>query len=120
MAKNMDEHKLIQQHLANERTYLAWIRTAIALVGIGFLATTLHINARAAEGATEENLVTLVSIGALALGGLTIVGSTLNYYVTRRNINENRFRSSHWIIGFMTSVAIVLVALVGLYIFAVS
>ena len=24
-----------QQHLANERTYLAWIRTAIAIIGIG-------------------------------------------------------------------------------------
>ncbi|SIS38669.1 YidH family protein [Salimicrobium flavidum] len=117
----MDEQKLIQQHLANERTYLAWIRTAIALVGIGFLATTLHINARAnAEGATEENLVMFVSVGALALGILTIIGSTWNYYMTRRNINENRFRSSQWIIGFMTSVAVLLVVLVGIYIFAVS
>ena len=34
--------KYAQQHLANERTYLAWIRTAISIVGIGFLATSLH------------------------------------------------------------------------------
>ena len=38
------ESKYIQQHLANERTYLPWIRTAIAIIGLGFLATTLHFN----------------------------------------------------------------------------
>jgi putative membrane protein len=26
----------VQQHLANERTYLAWIRTAITVIGLGF------------------------------------------------------------------------------------
>ena len=30
--------KYIQQHLANERTYLAWVRTCITMVGLGFLA----------------------------------------------------------------------------------
>ncbi|WP_082220443.1 YidH family protein [Domibacillus robiginosus] len=34
----------IQQHLANERTYLAWIRTSIAIIGIGFLISNLHFN----------------------------------------------------------------------------
>ncbi|MGR5908007.1 DUF202 domain-containing protein [Bacillus paranthracis] len=28
--------KYAQQHLANERTYLAWIRTAISITGVGF------------------------------------------------------------------------------------
>ena len=41
--KSLDNQvKYAQQHLANERTYLAWIRTAISIVGVGFLATSLH------------------------------------------------------------------------------
>ncbi|MEK4536532.1 DUF202 domain-containing protein [Peribacillus sp. FSL K6-1552] len=31
-----DSVKFAQQHLANERTYLAWIRTSVSNVGVGF------------------------------------------------------------------------------------
>ncbi|SFK08382.1 putative membrane protein [Halobacillus dabanensis] len=111
----VDERKLIQQHLANERTYLAWIRTSIALVGIGFLATTVHITALPMEGAMVNKLAMLVSIASLFLGLMTIVGATVNYYHTRRNINENRFVSSHRIIIYMTSVVLLLLILVMTY-----
>ncbi|WP_241663292.1 DUF202 domain-containing protein [Peribacillus simplex] len=40
MEKN--QLKYAQQHLANERAFLAWVRTVIAIVGVGFLATSLH------------------------------------------------------------------------------
>jgi putative membrane protein len=38
-----EDTKYIQQHLANERMFLAWIRTAIAITGIGFLIINLHM-----------------------------------------------------------------------------
>lgn len=38
--------KYAQQHLANERTYLAWIRTAISITGVGFLTTSLHFTTK--------------------------------------------------------------------------
>ncbi|MGP4059484.1 YidH family protein [Halobacillus sp. H74] len=111
----MDEQKLIQQHLANERTYLAWIRTSIALVGVGFLATTVHMTALPDAGDMGNKLAILVSIVSLFLGIMTIVGATINYYQTRKNINESRFASSHRIIAYMTTVALLLVVLVSAY-----
>ncbi|CDQ18556.1 putative membrane protein [Halobacillus karajensis] len=111
----VDERKLIQQHLANERTYLAWIRTSVALVGVGFLATTVHFSALPQEGQLADALAMLVSISSLFLGLMTIIGATVNYYHTRRNINENRFVSSHRIIVYMTSVAFLLFLLVTVY-----
>lgn len=34
---------LVLEHLANERTYLAWMRTAIALMGFGVVIVRLRI-----------------------------------------------------------------------------
>ena len=33
---------LSQQYLANERTFLAWVRTCIALIGLGFIISKLY------------------------------------------------------------------------------
>ena len=35
--KTENESTRAREHLANERTLLAWIRTAIALMGLGFV-----------------------------------------------------------------------------------
>ncbi|MDU0205380.1 YidH family protein [Paenibacillus sp. MAH-36] len=44
-AGSSHESKLVQQHLANERTFLAWVRTGIATIGLGFLATGIVFRA---------------------------------------------------------------------------
>ncbi|MFD6441208.1 YidH family protein, partial [Peribacillus sp. NPDC060186] len=56
MEKN--QLKYAQQHLANERTFLAWIRTVIAIVGVGFLTTSLHFTI----GKYRDDRIDLISI----------------------------------------------------------
>ncbi|MEB1807266.1 MAG: DUF202 domain-containing protein [Bacillaceae bacterium] len=97
------ESKYIQQHLANERTYLAWIRTAIAIIGIGFLATTLHYNTPLAD-IYDQTLAIFISVFSLILGLLTIALATFIYLRNRRNINAQTFHSSFKLIIFMTTV----------------
>ncbi len=41
MIDRSNETQLVQQHLANERTYLAWIRTSITIIGMVFLSANL-------------------------------------------------------------------------------
>ncbi|WP_246628995.1 YidH family protein [Mesobacillus maritimus] len=60
------ESKYIQQHLANERTFLAWVRTAIAIMGVGFLVTNLHssmIDTLSARGDLIAKMIGLASVG---------------------------------------------------------
>ena len=114
MADQTEESKYIQQHLANERPYLAWIRTAIAIIGIGFLATTLHFNTAMNEY-LNNTLATFISIFSLFIGLLTIFLATLIYFRNRRNINTQAFHSSFRIIIFMTTVICVMLLFFTFY-----
>ncbi|WP_216828496.1 YidH family protein [Alkalihalobacterium elongatum] len=108
------ESKYIQQHLANERTYLAWIRTAIAIIGVGFLATTLHYNTPLVD-IYDQTLAILISIFSLLLGLLTIIMATLIYFRNRNNINTQTFHSSYKLIIFMTTVIGFILLLFAVY-----
>ncbi|WP_418303206.1 YidH family protein [Paenibacillus yonginensis] len=41
LPEQVEDVKSIQQHLANERTFLAWVRTSIAMIGLGVLTAGL-------------------------------------------------------------------------------
>ncbi len=52
---------------ANERTFLAWIRTGLALLAVGIALEGLAVPA--SEGSRRALVVTMVVLGALASGG---------------------------------------------------
>ena len=37
--KERNDASRTQQHLANQRTFLAWLRTSVVLIGLGFLVS---------------------------------------------------------------------------------
>lgn len=68
--KSVDS-QFIQQHLANERTFLAWTRTTVAIVGLGFLAAGVVF--RSSEYAsTGQILAVIVGVSSVILGGAVI------------------------------------------------
>lgn len=73
-----EDSKYIQQHLANERTFLAWIRTAIAITGIGFLIMNLHI--RSSTHVLSTAAVQTIGILSVVTGICTIIFSTISYF----------------------------------------
>jgi putative membrane protein len=67
-------------HAANERTFLAWVRTAIAVMAFGFLVAKfdlfLQVAARSLAGGREITRIPGVGFGG-AVGVILILAGTL-------------------------------------------
>ncbi|CEG27232.1 YidH family protein [Bacillus sp. B-jedd] len=87
------DSKYIQQHLANERTYLAWIRTAIAIIGVGFLVTNLHFNMRSTLTPINDFMANLIGVASVLLGISVIIMATVSYLQKVKTINNQTFKS---------------------------
>jgi putative membrane protein len=110
-----EDSKYIQQHLANERTFLAWIRTAIAITGIGFLMMNLHI--RSSTHVLSTAAVQTIGILSVVTGICTIIFSTIGYFQKAKQINEQTFRTSRPLVLFLATLMLVMTLLFGYYFF---
>lgn len=110
-----DESKYIQQHLANERTFLAWLRTAIAIVGIGFLAVSLHFNYGPRVSETTDKISIAMMIFALVVGLFVMMVGALSYLGKRKEINEGAFQSISTVVVVVASAVSMLILLLGIY-----
>ncbi|WP_059170489.1 YidH family protein [Bacillus sp. FJAT-27445] len=109
------DSKYIQQHLANERTFLAWIRTAIAIIGVGFLVTNLHFNMRSSLTPIGDFMANLIGISSVSLGILVIIMSMAGYLRKVRSINEQTFRTPRLSIILLGVLVVVITAFFGVY-----
>ncbi|WLR54019.1 DUF202 domain-containing protein [Mesobacillus subterraneus] len=113
------ESKYIQQHLANERTYLAWVRTSIAIIGIGFLASSLHFNNIRNVSQAADTIAVFVSIFSLLIGLIILFFATTHYFSVRKNINSQTFNSSSNLIKISTGIIFLIFLLLGIYLVSI-
>lgn len=66
-----------RDHLANERTYLAWVRTAVTFVGLGFAVDRLLIDDPAGR---------VLGVAMMAAGGAMMIPALLSHRRTERAI----------------------------------
>ena len=112
--------KYAQQHLANERTYLAWIRTAISILGVAFLATSLHFAIGTVRNFWVDFLSALIGLLACLLGLLIIFTATFNYSTKRKQILNEIFMPSNRHIVWVSYFLIVLILMVITYFLLIS
>jgi putative membrane protein len=93
------DSKYIQQHLANERTFLAWIRTGIAMIGLGFLAAGIVFKATP-YSLLSHTIAFIVGIGSVLHGCFIITFATRDYFTKQEGINTETFRSPKKMIFF--------------------
>ena len=108
------------QHLANERTFLAWLRTCIALMGLGFVVARFSLFLREFRIITKNqtiptNLPTqspsdILGMSMIGLGILLIIYALINYLKVQKDIEVGRYLPRH---------SIMYIASIGLVIFGV-
>jgi putative membrane protein len=96
-------------HLANERTFLAWIRTSIALMGFGFVIVKFAVFLRQmslmAGGSTVSSGKSFSpEIGlAMVISGALITGLAYwRYRVIEKQLNNGAYFPSKWLSVFVT------------------
>ncbi|MCL1470417.1 YidH family protein [Argonema antarcticum] len=90
--KGRDNPSRARDHLANERTYLAWMRTSIALMGFGVVIVRL----RAFHPPLVPHPGNGWKLGLLfsMIGLVTVLISTLYYFVVRYAIDDANYEPS--------------------------
>lgn len=101
-----------QQHLANERTYLAWVRTAIAIVGVGFLATSLHFTIGNVRNVWVDIFSILLGVFSGILGIAVIYITNRNYKKKRQEIIDGQFWPSSTHIHLLSILMILFIILI--------
>lgn len=95
----------VRDHLANERTYLAWIRSAIAMMGFGVVIVRLrHFQPPLVpHPGTGWKLGLLFSF----VGLLTVLLSTQHYFAVRYDIEEDTYEPpDRWVLLFSLAVTL--------------
>jgi inner membrane protein YidH len=120
-----DSSERSQQYLANQRTFLSWVRTSIALIGLGFAIERFSIFLQQfrliagtdtigdTSSATAYEYSALVGIGMIIVGTSLIVYALKNYLDTNKTIASGRYMPKNAII-YTASATIIGIGLIML------
>ena len=88
-----------RDHAANERTFLAWVRTAIAIMAFGFLIERFDMLLKA-EGLSSHapapqsyNFGSIAGVSAIILGSAMFILAIIRFAKTARDIDSDDERS---------------------------
>jgi putative membrane protein len=102
-------------HLANERTFLAWIRTSIAVMGLGFVVARfgvwlreLSISMGRPTIIRHSGLSMPLGIGLMIFSGLLAVMAGWRYHAVKRAILSGKTAAAE---GTAVLVSIIVVAI---------
>ena len=81
-----------EDHLANERTYMAWMRTAVSLTGYGVVI--LKLRSSKGNSVFHYGFGWKLGLAFAIVGLLTVLFCTLQYFSVRKSIEKERYYPS--------------------------
>ncbi len=117
MKASISDDKKAAEYLANERTFLAWIRTSIAVISLGFVVAKFDVWLRELAKRIEPQIhlhstgISLpMGLTMMALGGVLAVLAAWHYHVVNLAIERGEVKANRGLIVTVT-VGVVLLAL---------
>ena len=102
-----DPGSRVRSHLANERTFLAWLRTGLALIVVGIgAAQFLELDRNLIPGV---RIVSDFAALLILVGTLTVIVGRTRYMQSREQIDRAQFHPA----GRSITAATVLIAVIG-------
>ncbi|MES2645578.1 MAG: DUF202 domain-containing protein [Bacteroidota bacterium] len=108
--------------LANERTFLAWVRTSIALMGFGFVIVKFalfisQISVALGDKAPtqEKGYSAIIGVTMVALGALVTTLAFIRYRNIEKQLTDNDFFPSIWLSVLVTVSILIGAVLLVLY-----
>ena len=110
-------------YLANERTFLAWIRTSIALMGFGFVIVKFALFIRQISLAFGDKAAipsgkgysAIIGVTMVAFGAIITVLAYLRYHHIEKQLNNHSYFPSKWLSVLVTISIIIGSILLVLY-----
>jgi len=112
-----------RDHLANERTFLAWVRTSVAIVVFGFAigrfaVAMRQLTAFQGHGSSTTGLSVWMGMNAILAGVVIVVAGLVRYRKTRTQLDEGKFEPAGFVVDLVTMVTVVFgLALAGYLIY---
>ncbi|MCX5717181.1 MAG: DUF202 domain-containing protein [Nitrospirae bacterium] len=104
-------------HMANERTFLAWIRTSIGIMAFGFVVERFSIFVKQVSyflgkevSLPSRGYSAILGISLVALGALMGVLSFVRYKKVERQIDEDTYQPS-MILDIMLALAVLVIGI---------
>jgi putative membrane protein len=97
-------------HLANERTFLAWIRTSISVIVFGFVVAKFGITLREflrmqTKAGRESGMSLAIGVGFMAMGIFMALVSLVRYRTTMNRLKADEFQPADTIITALGLIA---------------
>lgn len=108
-----------RDHLANERTFLAWVRTCIAIIAIGFVVARFGLLVRElgpnAPRHTPVGLSTGFGVALVISGAALIALATARHREATRAIERGNYHPSAALILLLSASIVVVAILLAIY-----
>lgn len=104
-------------HLANERTFLAWVRTSIAVMGFGFVVVKFSLFVRQLALAVDKGIVLpgtgyspVIGISLIIIGAIISLLAFIRYKNIEKQLDGGTYFPS-FTLSLHTTIAILIISL---------